>query len=206
MGLLTASGQLLAPLLPAGVAFEQLAIEGDYPPLFAIEEAATREFVPKRRRTFAFGRACARRALRASIAIPVGPGGAPLWPPGVVGSITHTDEVAAAVASTSVRAIGIDLESLACAATIAGLPAIVAMPSERSWPAALVFSAKESVYKCVYPLTGRFLDFQDVELAFGDGTFEVVRIAGYDARTLRGRFAIDADYVATVAVIESEPR
>ena len=77
---------------------------------------------------------------------------------------------------------------------------LVALPSERAHDAALLFSAKESVYKCLYPTAGHFLEFHDVELAFGDGTFTLLRAAGY-AQPVHGRFAISADHVATVAII-----
>jgi 4'-phosphopantetheinyl transferase EntD len=96
-----------------------------------------------------------------------------------------------------VTALGIDLESLAHTARVPDLLATVAIASERAHPAALVFSAKESVYKCLY--AGRFLDFHDVELAIEPGTFTVIRAAGYDASAVRGRWAIEGDHVATVA-------
>jgi 4'-phosphopantetheinyl transferase EntD len=193
---------LFAPLLPDGVAFAARAIAGDAPALFPDEEAAIARVVEKRRRGFAFGRACARAALGRDVAIAVGQGGAPVWPAGITGSITHTDEHAAAAVGRV--PIGIDLESLAHAARTPDLLAMVALPSERALPAALVFSAKESVYKCLYPTGGHFLDFHDVELAFGDGTFTLVRAAHY-TQVVHGRFAIDDEHVATVAVI-SDPR
>lgn len=189
---------LFAPLLPPGAAFAVRPIVGDTPALFPEEEAAIARVVDKRRRTFAFGRACARAALGREIAIPIGQGGAPVWPAGVTGSITHTDEHAAAAVGRG--PIGIDLETLAHAARTPDLLAMVALPSERDQPAALVFSAKESVYKCLYPTAGHFLEFHDVELAFGDGTFTLVRAAGY-AQPVHGRFAISDEHVATVAVI-----
>ena len=197
--------ELFAPLLPPGTAFATLPTESA-PRLFPDEEAAVARAVVKRQRTFAAGRACARRALGVEVAIGVGTHGAPQWPAGFVGSITHTDDDAAAVASQALRAIGIDLESLAHAARVADLIATVATPRDvlpaHADVAALVFSAKESIYKCLYPLTGRLLDFSDVDVAFGDGTFSVLRAAGYaDVAAVRGRFASNATHVATVAFI-----
>ena len=128
----------------------------------------------------------------------MGQGRAPVWRAGVCGSISHTDEHAAAAVGRV--PIGIDLESLANAARTPDLLSMVALPSERDQLAALVFSAKESVYKCLYPTGGHFLEFHDVELAFGDGVFTLLRAAHYP-RTVHGRFAIDADHVATVALI-----
>ena len=182
---------LFAPLLPAGVTLVARAIDGDDPPLHPDEVAHVARVAPKRRRGFAFGRACARAALGRDVAIGIGAGGAPQWPAGVFGSITHTDEHAAA--AVAAIPIGIDLESLAHAARTPDLLAMIARPSERTQPAALVFSAKEAVYKCLYPIDGIFRDFLDVELAFGAGTFTLVG----DPR-LGGRFAIDDAHVACV--------
>jgi len=196
---------MLRDLLPPGAAFAELAIDGPEPPLFPDEEAAVARAVAKRRREFAFGRACARRALGMSVAIPVGQGGAPIWPNGVTGSITHTDDYAAA-AVVRTGLIGIDVESLAHAAKVPELLATVARPSERALPAALVFSAKESVYKCLYPTQRRFLEFQQVELAFDGDAFTVLHADGYDApdvSVVRGRFSISATHVATVAVLSA---
>lgn len=198
---------MLRALLPDGATFAELAIAGPEPALFADEAAAVARAVAKRRREFAFGRACARAALGADVAIGVGQGGAPIWPAGVTGSITHTDDYAAAAV---VRAghIGIDVESLARIAEIENLVERVALPSERDVPVGVVFSAKESVYKCLYPTAGRFLEFQDVELAFDGDAFTVIRAAGYSARdvsSIRGRFALSATHVASVAVISASP-
>ncbi len=190
---------MLAALLPPDAAFAELAIAGPEPAIFPDEEPAVARAVAKRRREFAFGRACARRALGLHVAIAVGQGGAPIWPDGYAGSITHTDDYAAAAV---VRAglIGIDVELLAHAARIPELLATVAITDgERAMPAALVFSAKESVYKCLYPTAHIFLEFSNVELAFDRDGFRVVRADGYDARGVHGRFALSATHVATVA-------
>ncbi len=200
---------LFAPLVPAGARFAARVIRGPEPALFSEEEPAVARAVAKRRREVAFGRACAREALGRSIAIPAGAGGAPRWPDGILGSITHTDDEAAAVVAErgDITALGIDLESLAHAAHIEDLLATVTSAAERAAMdpalplAALAFSAKEAVYKCLYPTAGQFLDFHDVELAIDPaGTFRVLRAHGYDASSLIGRFAVDAIHVATVVI------
>ena len=199
--------ELFAPLLPDDARFAVRAIEGEAPALFPEEEIAVRAAHERRRRPFAFGRACAREALGIAVAIPVGHGGGPVWPAKVVGSITHTDEHAAAVVREGAQQIGIDLESLAHAAQTPALLTMVATPAERAAFArmtlvdqaqlpALVFSAKESIYKCVYPMLRRFLDFHDVELHLDLAGF-TTRVDGI---SVRGRFAIDDTHVATVAL------
>jgi len=200
---------LFAPLVPAGARFAARAIVGPEPPLLPDEHPAAARAVAKRRREVAFGRACAREALGEHVPIPAGPGGVPRWPHGITGSITHTDDHAAALIAERgpITSLGIDLESLAHAARTEDLISTVTTAAERaafdpSLPlAALVFSAKEAVYKCLYPTAGTFLDFHDVELAIDPaGTFRVLRANGYDPTPLVGRFAFGADHVATVVV------
>jgi len=158
--------------------------------LFPEEEALVAAAVEKRRREFATGRDCARRALAAlglpPAPIPRGERGAPEWPPGVVGSITHCAGYRAAVAARSAAAhsVGLDAEpDLPLPALVLGA---VALPSEQAmlrelaatapgpcWDR-LLFSAKESVYKAWFPLTRRWLGFTGAAVTINpaDGTFE----------------------------------
>lgn len=144
------------------------------------EEAAHLEHaLPKRRREFATARICARRALRALGVPPApilpGPHGAPRWPAGTVGSMTHRrGYCAAAVAlATDLLALGIDAEPNRPLP-----PAVVntfVRPEERHalrthphHPGVhhdrLLFSAKESVYKAWFPLTHRVLRPQHIRV------------------------------------------
>ncbi len=143
--------------------------------LFPGERRSMGRAVEKRRREFVTGRACARKALgRLGVApadIPNGPRGEPLWPEGVLGSITHCPGYrACAVARVGdVEAIGIDAEVNAPLPD--GVLEVVASRRERKLLAAggpicmdtLIFSAKEAVYKAWFPLTRRWLGFEDVE-------------------------------------------
>ncbi|MGA9592604.1 MAG: 4'-phosphopantetheinyl transferase superfamily protein [Candidatus Acidiferrales bacterium] len=135
----------------------------------------------KRRNGFILGRAAARLALRRagcaySPAILQGPDREPLWPAGFAGSITHCGEwaVAAVAAQRRVRAIGIDLEDVD-AVQRGEIAETVCSEAELKWVAdtkdspqklAMIFSAKESIYKALNPLCHRFFDFHDVELAW----------------------------------------
>src|SRR5450432_1156051 len=71
--------------------------------------------VDKRQAEFVAGRWCAHRALeeigRPAEIIGIGPQGAPLWPAGATGSITHDSGLCVAVAArlANVNALGIDL-------------------------------------------------------------------------------------------------
>ncbi len=177
--------------------------------------------VEKRRREFVTGRACARRALRElgvpAAPIPAGARGEPIWPTGVVGSITHCRGYAAcAVAhARDLLALGIDAEpNRALPALVA---AQVASGRERDLYCSdaglhkprLVFSAKEAVYKAWYSLTGRRLSFEHVRLSFQRDTaeFSVVALTGpatmnglrLDA--LRGRWSLCDGVILTAVAV-----
>jgi 4'-phosphopantetheinyl transferase EntD len=149
--------------------------------LFPEEEEAVGNAVAKRRSEFVTARACARAALSElgfpSQPIPAGPRGEPLWPPGIVGSITHcTGYRACAVAPASdLLTIGVDAEPDEPLPD--GLIGDIALPEERRWIEAaaasdpgvswdrLLFSVKESIYKAWFPLTRSWLGFEDASVA-----------------------------------------
>lgn len=176
------------------------------PMLWPEEAAALGPCVESRRREFARGRACARRAVAA---LGLGPqpilrkGRAPAWPAPVVGSITHCSGfVAAAVLPAAVaRGIGIDAEvrgrvSDHLAARVAATSELAHRPADIGAADLLTFlwCAKEAVFKCLHPICGVFVDFLDIELAFGSGRrFYVSRVnlpsVAPLAATLRGAIA-----------------
>ena len=147
--------------------------------LFASELASIRNAVPKRQAEFAAGRLHARQLLR-SLGYedcPILPqqDRSPKWPSGVTGSITHDSTYCAvAVALTSrVQSLGIDIEP--ADQTDLELTEMVCTSKELTWLESqpekdhglllkILFSAKESAYKCQYPLTATMLEFGDVEL------------------------------------------
>jgi 4'-phosphopantetheinyl transferase EntD len=148
--------------------------------LFPEEATLVARATEKRRREFTTGRECARGALAALgvAAAPIlrGYRGAPLWPDGIVGSITHcAGYCAAAVARTQdLLTIGLDAEPNA--ALPGGVLELISLPAERArlrelavaapgigWDR-LLFCAKEAVYKAWFPLTGRWLGFADADI------------------------------------------
>jgi 4'-phosphopantetheinyl transferase EntD len=169
---------VIEEILPATVLVEDTHEDRLDGVLFAEEQAAVARAVQKRRREFTTARACARRALARldlpAQPIPIGARGEPLWPAGVVGSITHCRGYrACALARTSdMLAIGIDAEpngalpdgvlgEIACAEEErAWLREQARVAPEICWDR-LLFSAKESVYKAWFPLAGRWLGFED---------------------------------------------
>ena len=141
--------------------------------------------VLKRRRELAAGRKAARRALAAAgldepVAIGRGDRGEPLWPGGYVGSISHGGGVAIAVVAkaTACSAIGLDVEDRDRPVD-PGVADHVCVPSELQWVAPrtrdwlrrfkLLFSAKETIFKALYPVGGVELTFPDATLEYDEG-------------------------------------
>lgn len=131
-----------------------------------------------RRTTFRLGRMAAHAALRAlgrdDGPVLIAPGRDPVWPVGVVGSIAHTGDRAVALVAESTHSdgIGIDIE---VARDATDLFEHVAQPDERVWIERLpqrergralvaLFSAKEAIFKALFPTVGRLFDFDAVSL------------------------------------------
>jgi enterobactin synthetase component D / holo-[acyl-carrier protein] synthase len=170
---------VLEQILPEKVIV--VATEGDLTTeTFQEEEWILRQAVESRRREFATARACAREALvRLGYplqAIPAGPHGNPLWPAGVVGSISHCDgyRVAAVARERDFVTIGIDVEPNK--RLTGGVLDFIASADELEWvhrcfrdvPAIcwdrLLFSIKETVYKAWFHMTSRSLGFKDAAI------------------------------------------
>jgi 4'-phosphopantetheinyl transferase EntD len=179
---------VIEEILPAAVATAETFTDPPHAALLPQEAAIVERASDKRRREFTVGRECARIALGklgvAPAPILIGERGAPRWPEGIVGSITHCDGYrAAAVAyADDVAAIGLDAEP--DDPLPRGVLDVISLPAERArlaalageWPAVcwdrLLFSAKESVYKAWFPLTGRWLGFEDADVTITPaGTF-----------------------------------
>lgn len=173
----------LASLFPDGVVAAEMQAPGDASLLAPEEAAVVANAVPKRVGEFAAGRLCARRALAelGIVDIPVGaaPDRQPIWPEGIVGSITHTDGLCAAVVAERklMRGIGIDAEP--AGSVKAELWRRILIRTELDWlaslevheraaAATLIFSAKEAAYKCQYPATGERLSFSDLSVTVSD--------------------------------------
>jgi enterobactin synthetase component D len=179
--------------------------------------------VPKRQMQFRAGRFCAQQALAAlgcaldCAVLPRTASGMPRWPAGVTGSITHTDEFAsAAVACTrDARSLGIDSERVMASARADNVRSHIAQRSELAHAAdagfddleslTLVFSAKEALFKRLFPLVGMRFGFHDARLIGIDPRrqsylVELVRelSAQFPAGTiLDGRFEVGESMIHT---------
>jgi 4'-phosphopantetheinyl transferase EntD len=171
--------------------------------LFSVEQEALGEAVETRRREFATGRACARDALaRLGLPrrpLPSGSRGEPVWPGGVVGSITHCAGYRACAAALDRDLITIGVDAEPAKPLPAGLIGDIALPEERqalealaaedpsvSWDR-LLFSIKESIYKAWFPLTRSWLGFEDASVSIDRerGTFAAHLLV--PGPTLQGR-------------------
>ena len=196
--------------------------------MFSIEAAAVEGAVAERRREFGTVRHCARKALgRIGVpAVPVLPDvdGAPRWPVGVVGSMTHCAgyRAAAVARSGELCGVGIDAESHA------PLPDdsldLILRHEERArlvqlartyptlhWDR-ILFCAKEAVYKAWFPLTRRWLDFADVSTTIHpDGTFWArlrvlgPRVSGVDLDSFSGRWTVGRGLVVAATSVGPSP-
>lgn len=170
---------MLAGVLPERVASAELY--EDPPGLAPLpeEEPLIARSVAKRRNEFVTVRHLARQALGELGLPPVpilkGDKGEPCWPDGVVGSLTHCEGFRGAVVGRAgdVRSLGIDAEPHGVLPR--GVLDAISLPAERrhlaDLPGALhwdriLFCAKEATYKAWFPLTHRWLGFEDAHITF----------------------------------------
>lgn len=212
---------LLQQLFPDTVVTRKLRTPADVRLLHPEEEPFVARAVEKRRAEFATGRHCARHALAAlglpETALPVGEKRAPVWPAAAVGSITHADEYVAAVVALrrDAATLGVDIE--ARGRVEPRLWSHLFTQTEQSWLrrqagdqrdtlATVMFSAKESFYKCQFQLTHAWVGFLDAEVRLEDDRFELELLTPPDALTgwtptWRGRFSFDDRFVATGMIL-----
>jgi len=157
-----------------------IANRNDLSPLdLASLPSTVRHAVPKRQKEFLAGRYCAREALAQGGKIttdflPIGSDRLPVWPPGWNGSISHTTDVAVAIVAskTVCQGLGIDVEVPIKKQTFDLIQSSVATSEEMACvregnpllALTIVFSAKEALFKALYPEVRRIFDFDSVRL------------------------------------------
>jgi enterobactin synthetase component D / holo-[acyl-carrier protein] synthase len=198
--------------------------------LFPEEEEVIARSVPGRRREFATGRACARAALaRLGVppqGIPSGARGAPEWPDGVVGSITHCDGFRGCAVAWGAEFATIGVDAEVHAGLPDGLLGDIALSEERAQLTALarkqpqwrwdrlLFSIKESVYKAWFPLAERWLGFEDatVKIDPAERTFSARLLVpgpdfdGAELAGFSGRWTITDGVIVTAIAVPAKTR
>lgn len=227
----SAGGEIDMPqfdaLFPPGVVVE-VARAGDdaLSHLYPDELALTAGMAPARMREFAAGRTVARRALAnlgvaAAPLLPAPGDRHPVWPGGIIGSISHTrDLCVVAVArrglivdGRGVASLGIDVEGagslddavvreICRADELAHLRSMSAPPS--GWPK-LLFAMKEAAYKAWYPETGVSLAFEEMRINVTADRHFIAEVtsgkAATPGMTIPGRFAWSDEHVAAGALL-----
>lgn len=186
--------------------------------------------IAKRKSEFLAGRYCAQVALKKMgvdwrQAIEIGDNRVPCWPQGLVGSITHSKGFAsAALASVEVmRGMGIDSEALIVEKTANNVRSHILtemedyeanaelVSSDRQY-LTLIFSAKESIFKCLYPLVRQYFDFRHavVELEAtrpGHFRFRLLKDLGGEfgiGYSGAGLYSLTDDFVHTAVLLPRE--
>lgn len=212
---------MIEKLVPGSVVCEEAFHDVPETLMLPGEAAAIARAVPKRRREFGTVRHCARRAM-AALGVPPAPllPGAnrePLWPDGLVGSLTHCAgyRAAAVARRADLATVGIDAEPhgplpdgvLEAITLEEERPRIAGAEQGVHWDR-LLFCAKESVYKAWFPLTGRWLGFEQASVTLRpDGEFRAElrvpgpRLAGVELTEFSGRWLVDAGLVITAVTV-----
>lgn len=223
--ILSSNGCVISSILPFDVVSEELwgSIIAD--PLLPQEAAMAGRMHLRRRREFSAGRMVARRATQRLGISPLpllkGQHGEPLWPEGIVGSITHCAHYCAAAVAlgSDYRGIGIDAEPHQ------PLPEEVRPhvlhPREIAWIASvsskhiawdtLIFSAKEAFYKLWFPLTKIWCEFNEayIQINVNNRSFSISlqdnsmmqNLLGCES--IFGKFTISGGIILTVFVVNS---
>lgn len=216
--------RVLRSLLPPFVEVEETTGDSVADSPFVAERAVVERAVAKRRAEFFTVRDCARRALErlGQPAVPIVPGAhrEPLWPEGIVGSLTHCDGYRAAAVGRAQRVVTIGVDAEPHGPLPEGVGEIVASDTERDHLASLtvrnpemswdrvLFSVKESVFKAWFPLTRGWLDFSECEVSLDPtGTFAadlLVRGPIVDGRRIEGftgRWTVQDNLVVTAICV-----
>ena len=119
--------------------------------------------------------AVAARALKIELtALPLDEAGCPVWPEGMVGSLSHSERKAVAVVSTTFQKLGVDVEELFDQSKVELLSDTVLTGKEKRslsadaelarWQVSAIFSLKEAAYKALFPELRVFIDFHQLEV------------------------------------------
>ena len=183
--------------------------------------------VQKRWESFTAGRTCARYALNAlgipDVPILRGPKREPIWPDGIVGTITHCDGYCAAALAYERDFISLGIDAETNDPVPDEMLELVALKAEIDWlrraPKShicwdkLLFSIKESVYKTWYPIARCWLGFEEVLVTIEPGSRSFIASVlspasvqtSHHMRSFQGRYLVEKSLILT-AICVSKPR
>ncbi|WP_323009882.1 4'-phosphopantetheinyl transferase family protein [Paracoccus sp. (in: a-proteobacteria)] len=140
----------------------------------------------RRRLDYQAGRRAAAEALAGlkgrPAAVGRGPDGAPVWPDGIVGAISHAGGRAVALVGNAAHyaGLGVDLETIVARpdeiAPVLLTKAEAARLPHDALHITLAFSAKESLFKALYPTLRRFFGLEAAEVVSLDASGGVLRL------------------------------
>ncbi|PMO37342.1 vibriobactin synthase D [Vibrio sp. 10N.222.52.B12] len=196
------------------------------------EEQQIHKAVKKRQREFRAGRQSAREAIKrlvsndselAQVPILSGKAREPLFPSLISGSISHTDSLclAACALKSEVPSLGIDVENNTPLAShlfssIYTQSEKALMETSNTLPDTLIFSIKESLFKCLYPFVQVYFDFLDAQITLqpdaenaGQFHFELIGEnrtllqANLPNLSFHGRYCFTEQYVFSLCFFSS---
>lgn len=191
--------------------------------LYGIQQPSSlNQAVVKRKSEFLAGRIAAQAILsrlkKDHYQIVVGDNRSPVWPQGYIGTISHTGREAICLMASDkdLEIIGVDIENWLTEETAASIEkSIVSEPEVRivekldmpfHHALTIVFSAKESLFKALYPSVGRYFGFEVAQLARLDtenNTFTLALVEPLEGdvcanrRLFTGSFSPRSDSVVT---------
>jgi len=143
--------------------------------------------VVKRQAEFLAGRYAAKQVILKSgflngevPPIQIGDHRSPIWPPGIIGSITHNHSkaICAIIKDDKSAYIGIDLEEQISTRTASNIEELVLKDSEKkiltqqgasdALAITIIFSAKESLFKALYPIIKIYFGFELAQVMSAD--------------------------------------
>jgi 4'-phosphopantetheinyl transferase EntD len=209
---------VIEEILPEDVSAVESRVDVPGTELFPEELALVSSALPRRRAEFTTARLCARRALTrlgiAAAPILSGARREPIWPDGIVGSMTHCTGYRSAAVGRSTRFTTIGIDAEPNEPLPGGLLENVSLPRERPRRThtngthldRLLFSAKESVYEAWFPLTRRWLGFEEAAITLeADGTFDVELLVAGPVSGFRGRWLARDGLIVTAIATPRPP-
>ncbi len=212
------------PQLGRNICFLCSSVENNISAIPAEEQRYIEKAGPIRKNEFSTARVLSRKALsilgvNAGALVP-DEDRCPKWPPGIVGSISHSGNkcVVAVARRKDLTGIGIDIEHTGISVDrdlmryfcttneISEIGQFRRNGRSDTEVVKAIFSMKESVYKCIYPIIRRPISLKDIEINFVGygGGYKVNNIHGVDRSLfagISGRWGVIMSFVLSFAFV-----